>query len=438
MLLIHLLPLLYQSKKNLSLSPEQIKNLQRKKFLSLVAYASEHSPYYKKIVKERNINIKNCTPEDFPVLTKSTLIENFDEIITIRDVTRAKLAAFLETSKDPDELYLNKYYIMHTSGSSGTIGYYAYNKKEFIRGIVPATRAYGIKFFQKVAYIAATKGHFAGITMVSLAKHLYPLYSNVQTFDINGPFSEIIMKLNNLQPTVVNGYAFALHKLAEAQKEGRLTIKPYILQSGGEPLSTQDKNYIQNVFKAPVVNIYATTEHLIMGLGRDTYQGMYLMEDNLIFEIYPEYTNVTNLYNYTLPLIRYQMSDHLETIADDIHRFPFIKIKEIVGRNEYVPIFTNDDGQDDFISPIVLVEFYVQHLMKFQIHIKSKREFICKVILEDGLTAIEKSKIIEEITFKLKEMLSEKKMMKVKFTVEIVEQLWVDPKTGKFKLIIKN
>ena len=438
MFLFNLLKQSYVNKKVFRYSQEQIKALQQKKFLQLVSFVNQKSPYYQKIIKKYNIAIENCTPEDFPILTKTDLLEHFDEIVTDKRITKAKIAKFLEKSKDPTELFLNQYIVIHTSGSSGTVSYYIYNQKEFIQGIASTTRADGIKLFQKLAFIGATKGHFAGVTMVSIAKKLPFLYTDVQTFDINGSFTAIIDKLNQMQPAIISGYAFALRKLAEAQNEKRLTIKPHLIQSGGEPLNNQDKAYIQKIFNAPIINIYAASEHLIMGIGRDSFGGMYLMEDSFIFEIQPTYTNVTNLYNYTLPLIRYQMSDHLQSIDDKTKLMPFTKIANIVGRKESVPIFITDNGEEDFISPHVLGEFYVKNLNKFQIHLVDKKAFIFKVCLDEHITKEERIITLKKIEEGLRTILKEKQMTKVKFDIEVVADFWVDPKTGKFRLITKQ
>src|SRR5579862_6758667 len=99
---------------------EQIKEMQLRKFRKLVRYVAGHSPYYQEVIKQNNINIARCKPEDFPILTKETLIEHFDEVTTDGKVKKKAIADFLSHSHNPLEKFLNKYYIVHTSGSSGT------------------------------------------------------------------------------------------------------------------------------------------------------------------------------------------------------------------------------------------------------------------------------------------------------------------------------
>jgi phenylacetate-coenzyme A ligase PaaK-like adenylate-forming protein len=276
---------------------------------------------------------------------------------------------------------------------------------------------------QKHAYVAAVKGHFAGVTMTNAGKKLPFLYQDIQTLDINQPFQQIIDALNTMQPNSLGGYAFALCKLAEAQRNGRISITPTIIHSAGEPLSQQDKDIIQNVFHTSVVNVHGTSEHLMMGIGKDEFDGMYLMEDDLIFEIHPTYTCVTNLFNDTLPLIRYRMSDILQPDADKNQLMPFTKVANLLGRNESIPIFMNNRGDEDFNSPIILVEFYVPHIKQFQFHITNKSHFTFKACLEDGLQQEETELTLQKITARLRNILDEKLMTNVTFTVELVDHL---------------
>ncbi len=436
--LAEMLKQVIRQKRNLHASKDEIKQLQRRKFLQLVQFAALHSPYYSRIIREHNIDIANCKPEDFPVLTKPELIKHFDDIVTDKKITKAGIDDFLSESNNPADLFLGRYIVIHTSGSSGVIGYYVYSVPEFLTGLAPTTRANGVRLGQKVAYIAATNGHFAGATMASVGKKLRPIYRDVRLFDINAPFGQTVTAINQFQPTMIGGYAFALRKLAEAQTTGELHIKPDLVQSGGEPLSSANRTYIQHAFAAPVVNVYASSEHIIMGLGRDSFGGMYLMEDNIIFELGPTGTRLTNLYNYTLPLIRYQMSDQLQHIDDPAPRMPFTKVREIVGRQELVPVFMNDRGKEDFISPLVLAEFFAKGLAQLQVLLTGPKSFVFKACLTVGLSPAERQESINNIELRLRNLLAEKAMTTVTFHIEVVDRLWADEKTGKFALIVRQ
>ena len=67
-----------------------------------------------------------------------------------------------------------------------------------------------------------------------------------------------------------------------------------------------------------------------MGLSRPEDGGMYLLEDDLIFELEADHTCVTNLFNRTLPLIGYRMEDVLLPLESAPGSWPFRKVREIV------------------------------------------------------------------------------------------------------------
>ncbi len=296
-------------KKNLKLSKSQISELQQKKFKEIVNYAYNNSGYYKKLIDERKISLDNPQPSDFPVINKNTILENFNDFVTDQEITLEKIQEYLSRPLQDKSLFLGKYTAVNTSGSSGTVGYYLYSQSELADGISYSTIANGLKLQQRYAFIGATQGRFAGISMINSAKRLPIIYQDVLTLDINSPLQDIIDQLNKFKPTVLSGYASILPILAKAQQDGKLKISPQIIDTSAEPLTEVGSQLVASVFKVPIINVYACSEHLIIGIGKEEYEGMYLMEDNFIFEFKEKTTLITNLYNKTMPMIRYEMND---------------------------------------------------------------------------------------------------------------------------------
>lgn len=410
---------------------------QRKRFRQLVRYAVVHSPYYRELVKKHHIDIEACRPQDFPVLTRKEVMDHFDEIVTDYRITKNALYEFLNRSKNPGELFLNRYYVVHTSGSSGEPGFFVFSKNEWISGMSRLVQASGgIKFGQKLAYVAAIGGHFAGVSMAKTSLQLPLLYQESRFYDIQGSMTKIIEDLNEFQPTTLTGYPTALKHLAIAQQKKELHIQPTFLKSGGEPVAPADQDLIETAFKAALMNIYASTEFLLMGVGLPGHKGMVLHEDDLIFEIHPDHTCVTGLYNKTLPLVRYKMNDILIPKASS-SSYPYQEIEELIGRVELAPIFVNRHGQEDFIHPAVFSELISKNLERFQIELRDKQSFILKTQFRGSLSLDEKTETLQDIRSKMRHILSEKAMDNVRFEVKEVDALWVDPKTGKFKLILQ-
>jgi phenylacetate-CoA ligase len=424
--------------RNAHRSPQEVADRRLRNFRRFARYVNERSPYYSRVIRERGIDIGSCDPRHFPVLTKRTLMEHFDEISTTPDITKDRIGDFLSRSTNPCDHYQGKYIVLHTSGSSGEIGYFVYSHSDWSRGFAQYSRVHPFAFRRRtIAYFGATKGHFAGVTQFLTCRQSFlPLLYRAVPFEINSPLQPVLDMLNALQPDILSGYPSGFLMLARKQLAGNLKIMPSILEFGGEPLRPEDRRVIERAFPVPLLNLYSSTEHMLMAVATPWQGGMYLLEDDLIFEMHPDHTCVTNLFNRTMPLIRYRMEDVLMPMPDDIGFFPFTKVRDIVGRMEQALVCTNRHGVEDFINPIILVEFHVRSLRRFQIRALSLSSFLFRAVLEEGLGAGDRNEVIRNIRMKLREILLQKEMDNVTFDIEEADDLEVDQKTGKFRLII--
>lgn len=411
---------------------------QLKRFRRLVARLRERSPYYRELIQDCGITPASCTPADFPILTKSEVSAHFDRMVTDPRLTRERVAAFLEKSTDPSERLDGRYHVLHTSGSSGTIGYYVYSHDDWITGVSQVVRASALRWRRRVAFVAATKGHFAGVSLMLAGNEgTNGLFYDVRPYDVGQPLPEIVAALNEFQPHTLSGYAAMLKVLGEAQERGELRISPHELGNGGEPLLPDVKAFLERVFQAPVLNGYACSEHLYMAMSLPGTQGLHLLEDDLIFELRPDCTLVTNLFNETLPLIRYRMDDVL--VPDETPSpYPYRRIREVVGRQENALTFTNAEGGTDFIHPIVIAELVVPGLNAWQIVLEGPESFRFRARFEEELDGDGIAATRAAIRRRMDQLLAEKNMGNVTFEIEEVDSLAIDPRTGKFKLVVQE
>jgi len=417
----------------------ELEREQLRKFRRLTSLVYERSPYYRAIMEERRLDPQTCVPTDFPVLTKQDVIAHFDDIVTDRNVTRRRIAEFLSRSTDPRELMDGRYHVLHTSGTSGTMACFAYSHEAWINGASQVVRASGLKLRRRVAFLGATRGHFAGVSLMMAGNDgTNALFFNVRTFDVGRPMPQIIAELNDFQPDIVSAYATVLKMLGEAQERGALRIKPTELGSGGEPLLPEVRAELERIFGATVKNGYACSEHLYMGVPLPGSPGLNLLEDDLIFELQPDHTCITNLFNEVTPLIRYQLDDVLLLAESGSSPYPFRRIKEVIGRQEDALVFINRHGVEDFIHPIIIVELVVPGLEAWQVVLESKTSFLFRARLDPALTAKEREETFDAIRHRLREILGEKEMTNVNFEIEEVESLSIDTRTGKFRLVMRT
>jgi len=411
------------------------------KFRRLVRHANDRSPYYRKIIAERGIDIARCEPRDFPVLTKSLLMRHFDEIVTVPGITKQTIAEFLTRSKDPTERLFGKYRVIHTSGSSGEVGYFVYSPQDWARGTAMRPRGRGPQRKRKgkfrIAYFAATDGHYAGVTLVgSLRSGIVRWFVDLQLLEVNSPLTDTIAALNEFQPDVLAGYTTALKILGEQQRAGALRLDHLInIATAGEVTTEADRAFLEQTFGCRLTNTYGCSEHLGIGGSPPGSSNIVLYDDDLIFEFYADHSVITNLFNYTLPLIRYRMADILRPIESGEHG-PYLVIESLVGRNELQPKFTNRDGAEDFISPHTINEVFVAGVTRFQLHLTGAAEFRFMVCLDTALDAAARNAAVEGVARRLREILARKRMDNVRFEVVPTDDLPVNPRTRKFQLIV--
>lgn len=432
-------------RKNLSKSREEILNIRKTKFNKLVKYAYENIPFYKAYytsfgIKKKDLESINIT--DLPTINKGILMDNFDKFFIDKRITKIQVEKFLSDNPDPTSLLFNRYYVIHSSGTSGKVGFYLYSRKEwdFIKAI--STRIFSNFTItrKKYAFLGAIDGHYAAISLFLSPLHQVEqyFYKDYLVMDINRPLQNYVNVLNEFKPQILTGYPNGIKILAELQKKGTLNIYPQNIVTGGEILQKDTKIFIKEVWdKAELTNSYATSESLAMGVARDDLDGMYIYDDAIWLEIQESGSILTNLYNYTLPLIRYQLSDSFRTLSDKNTIWPFTKVDEIIGRSEIIPIFINEDGEKDFIHPIVIAEIFVEGVTAFQFVQTSDVSFTFKIVISKE-SKLSETQIINNVRTKLSNLLQKKNMKNVSFEIEVVSELKPDPKTGKFRLITTN
>jgi phenylacetate-CoA ligase len=432
---------LREYRRNEMLSRAELEAQQLRKFRKLVVHANRHSPYYADIIKARSIDMATCRPADFPILTKSTLMANFDRVVTDKRITKQAVSDFLNRSKEPTELFLNDIYVVHTSGSSGELGIFVYSKEDWARGIVQTARLHPMPTpFRrgKIAFFGAADGHYGGVSFLlnTARKGINKLYYDVIALEINSPLSEVIEQLNAFQPDRLTGYVTGTKILAEKQQQGLLNIAPRSIEIGGEVLSDSDKEQLQAVFGCPVYNNYGCTEHMFMGGSNAGESSIHLWEDDLMFELYEDHSIITNLFNFTLPMIRYRMSDVLVPKTQKTSPWPYTEIDGVIGRLENTPKFINRDGIEDFISPHTINEIFVPGVRRFQMQLLSTTSFRFMVCLHPSLDPQHQANAVSGLAKRLEEILKQKMMENVNFDVIVTDDLPVDPKTRKFRLIL--
>ncbi len=422
-----------EQRRNERRSASEIAAWRLKKFRRLVAHAAENSPYYQEIIAERGIDIRTCQPEDFPPLTKREAMTNFDRIITDRRVRKADVDNFIMNSKDPLELLHGRYTVIHTSGSSGEIGVFVSDPDDWARGAASAGRLWpkGKLRRTRMAYFGAAGGHTGGVTTAAGPKRFWArLRFNAILCSAEGPIDEAVAALNRHQPEILSGVVSYLTLLAEEQERGVLNIAPKYIMTTGEVVTDDDWERIEAVFGGELFDVYSSSEHMTMGIKRRGYGGTYLLEEHLIFTFEETRTIVTNLFNYTFPMIRYVMDDVMVPLDDPDPVLPFTKVRLSASRVEKHAHFTNAAGEDVRVSPFD--QFYAPGLRRHQLRVIDKTSCVFRVILDRDLSGDARSATLAGIEKKLTTEFERYGLGNVAHRVEAVESFG----RGKYYMVV--
>ena len=116
--------------------------------------------------------------------------------------------------------------------------------------------------------------------------------------------------------------------LVAAARAGRLTIAPQRVSNSGEPLLPEIREGILQTWGSVVFNTYTASDPHIIAASCGSGTGMHLNDDTLIVEPVDDTGRpvgvgeraakvyLTSLFNLTLPLIRYELTDEV-TFLDE-------------------------------------------------------------------------------------------------------------------------
>jgi phenylacetate-CoA ligase len=129
-----------------------------------------------------------------------------------------------------------------------------------------------------------------------------------------------VKTINSYRPDLIRGYAGSLHELCKFVQRKRLPIhSPKVVVSAAETLHEEMREKIERVFGTKVYNYYGTREvgpiageckyGLIHIFTFDNYVDIINGGSKLERENHEGEIIVTNLHNYSMPFIRYEIGD---------------------------------------------------------------------------------------------------------------------------------
>ncbi|HZD58355.1 MAG TPA: hypothetical protein VE136_16605 [Anaerolineales bacterium] len=372
LLLLKLMNTLGQLRQHERWTRSQLEAYQAEAFCRQREHAYAHSLFYQGFHK----GLMDRPLQELPVLTKAMVMENFDELVTDRAVRLGELRAHMASDWE-GKRFMNRYWVTATSGSTGHPGVFLFNRDEWAIVMatlgrahewagVPMTPTHRMKMASVASLTSGSPWHMSAQVATTFQSKWMRAWMPTLSFDAAQPLAGIVQQLNDWQPHLLVGYASMMRILANEQLAGRLRIHPHMIIPGSEVLTDETRRRIEAAWGYPPFNAYGATEGGA-GLAAETsdHSGLYLFEDNVIFEVvdetyrpvppgeYGDKVLITTLFSRTQPLIRYELSDSVRLAADPGRLgWPFARIDGIQGRTEDILHLPAVSGGEVAVHPI--------------------------------------------------------------------------------------
>lgn len=342
----------------------QVRDHQQRQLMTLRAFATTRSPFYQRF----HHGLDGAPLDELPVLTKATLMDNFDELSTDPSLRLAPVEAYLK-GLHSNERFAGKYWVSATSGSSGRRSIIPSDVEEWAMTIASYARANewagitsGLTHRVSMAVVSSTTAWHQSSRVAATVRS--PFFVT-ERLDAASPLPEIVARLNTFQPDVLIGYASMIRALAHEQLTGRLRVAPRAVNSSSEVLTAESRTLATRAWRVPPFDVYAATE--TGGIAADCPQRcMHLFEDLVIPEVVdkdyqpvpPGQTGdrllVTVLSSRTIPLIRYELTDRVRLATEPCPcPLPFRVVAGIEGRTDDLLSLPTPDGGTVPVHPVV-------------------------------------------------------------------------------------
>lgn len=333
-------------------SKQEIKEWQDNELQKFVKHAYEHTAYYRRLFDSLGL-----TPEDIrsikdlkkiPVMTKEIVNENYDSLV-------------------PDNLNQFNYRLSRSGGTTGVpVQYYCDEK---VWSYVTAAKIY---YWKKTGYRYGDAFIALGSASLfsqkpSFARQVYDRMRNEHPLNCVNLTDEICKKycqyIKSHHIHYIYGYAAAIYLFAVFVKEHKVSIEGiHGVFTTSENLTDKYRTVIEETFGCNVMDCYGARDAGITAY--EVAPHFYNIGYNALVEIEDEIGNnvgsvvVTNILNYSFPLLRYQFGDEAEICSEnDVNNYNGQQFKRLLGRSSHVLRLENSHNLTATGISMIMKEF---------------------------------------------------------------------------------
>ncbi|MDO6444968.1 hypothetical protein Q4493_04185 [Colwellia sp. 1_MG-2023] len=290
-------------------TPEKLKEYQLGRLVKLLEHAEKHSPWYKKVFTDSGIKYSDINSvadlSRLPITKKADIRNNADDFIsTIHNKDELVIAKTGGSTGVSLNLYFDEHCQKLRNGAQG----YADN----LAGWVPGDKIGALWGNPPVAKTFKQK----------LRSSLLERTKYLDTMDLNPSSMGVFVETwKTFAPDVIFGHAHSIYIFAKYVTENNISLSsPKGVVATSMMLLDHERVVIEKAMGVKVTNRYGCEEVGLIACECEVHQGMHINTPHIILEcvddegktVLPGQSGklvVTDLNNYAMPLIRYQIED---------------------------------------------------------------------------------------------------------------------------------
>lgn len=371
--------------------------------ISLLSHADRNVPYYHHIFQKINLSNNGIIDlskfTNIPLLTKNEIRKNHDQIIS-KDYTTRKWYSNSSggSTGEPTSFIQDDNY---DKWRNATNSYYFQDILKIDEPHIKKILLWGSPsdlFKGSISFRAKINDWLKNIVVLNSFKMTEKdMFSYIKT-------------INTYKPDLIRGYASSLYELVKFAERNNLQIyTPKILISAAETLRDEMRQKIETVFGTKLYDFYGSRE--VSNLAGECKNGLMHV---FMFWNYVEILDqnnqpvkegeegkvvVTNLHNYSMPFIRYEIGDMAVVGPKKCscgNELP--TIKTVTGR--IICQFVKEDRTTvpaEFFIHLIGVVHNKGTIKKFQVIQEDYKKIKILVVTESGVTEVDKKNIENDI-----------------------------------------
>jgi phenylacetate-CoA ligase len=377
------------------LSRDELLSLQRNKLHRLLESAYEYVPYYRRLFdrvgfQPSDVLTDLSSMQKIPVLTKATIRDNFDDLLTTNPQRREQMSS------------------LTTGGSTGHPLVFMQDNdfRDYVTADIHRHLGWaGWELGQVHAYIWGANFEVKASQSVRVKLMNWALNRFVTNAYVlsEESMSAFAAQIRHHRPRILFGYPSSLYRFAEFVRErGFDDIKFDGIFASAEVLYPVQRQLIEEVFDGRMFNRYGTRELGGLGCECEAHSGLHASIENVYIEILQDGRPakagqtgdiiVTNLNNRGMPFIRYSIEDmgawHVEDRCPCGRELPMMDL--MLARQ--IDMFKTRDGRavwGGFASPM----FGMKGVKRFQLVQKSLDHVVARIVKDEALDEAKLSEI---------------------------------------------